>query len=60
MMKSATLLTSSLLGALAAYFWGEFAYRTLTVLGVLRWQVPSLHTAEEIVKIDDTMHCEDA
>lgn len=59
-MKAAALLASSLVGALAAYFWGEFAYRTLTVLGIIHWQVPNLHTAEQIVKIDDTMHCEDA
>jgi len=58
------LLTTSLAGALIAYVaytWGALIHRTLTVLGVLRWDVASTHTnqADSIVTIPDTTHCED-
>ncbi|KAM7203114.1 hypothetical protein V8F33_002462 [Rhypophila sp. PSN 637] len=58
-MKTSTLLVTSLVGALAAYYWGEFVYRTMTVMGVFRWQVPNMYADEDIVYIEDTQHCED-
>lgn len=58
-MKTSTLLAYSLVGVLAAYYWGEFVYRTMTVLGVFRWQVPNMYPDHDIVYIEDTKHCED-
>lgn len=58
-MKTSTLLTSSLGAALAAYYWGEFVYRTMTVVGVFRWHVPNMYADDDIIYIEDTQHCED-
>lgn len=50
---------SALLAALMAVLYGPAIQRTFTVLGVLRKPANTVVDASNIVKIDDTIHCED-